>query len=247
MTAQLIPIKVNYAYLKSTCSSCSLGQLCLPLGLKNADLDRLEGIVASTRKCLKGQHLYRSRDSFRSLFAIRTGSFKTFDISEEGNERITGFHMSGDLMGLCSISSGSYHYNAVALEDSSVCELPFNKLESLTQTIPALQHQLFSLMSQAILHEQEMMLILGTMKAEQRIAHFLLELSKRYTERGYSPSHFYLRMTRSEIGNYLGLTVETVSRIMTRFQDAGLIEAQQRDITLKNMAGLQDLLHHIKA
>lgn len=243
MHAQLIPIQINHAYLKSACASCRVSQLCLPLGLNQTDLVQLEGIVANTRKCRKGDHLFRSKDRFRSLFAVRTGSFKNFDINEAGTEHITGFYMSGDLLGLCAINTDSYHYNAVALEDSSVCEIPFAKLESLTQAIPALQHQLFSLMSQAILHEQDMTRILGSMKAEQRIAHFLLALSKRHNERGYSPSHFYLRMTRSDIGNYLGLTVETVSRLITRFQESGLITAQHRDITLKDVVGLQDLLH----
>lgn len=243
MSTQCIPIQVSHAYLKSTCASCRVSQLCLPLGLNQTDLVQLEGIVASTRKCRKGEHLFRSQDRFRSLFAVRTGSFKNFDISEAGTEHITGFYMSGDLLGLCAINTDSYHYNAVALEDSSVCEIPFDRLEHLTQAIPALQHQLFSLMSQAILHEQSMTRVLGGMNAEQRLAHFLLALSKRYTERGYSASHFYLRMTRGDIGNYLGLTVETVSRLITRFQEQDLISAQHRDIMLKDVLGLQALLH----
>ncbi|MBI2779468.1 MAG: fumarate/nitrate reduction transcriptional regulator Fnr [Gammaproteobacteria bacterium] len=241
MPLQSIPIKVSLPHLKASCSTCSLYELCLPLGLKQDDVDSLDQIVNSRRKYRRGEHLYRAGDPFHSLFVIKSGFFKVFDLDAEGQEKTTGFYMAGELLGIEAINANRFNYNAVALEDCAVCEIPFRDLEKLSITIPALSHQLHRLMSREIIAEQQHILMLGNMKATQRLAAFLINLSQRFGARGYSPTHFYLRMSREEIGNYLGLSIETISRLLSKFQEEGLITVHSRDIEIKDLAGLKDL------
>lgn len=244
MLLQSIPIKVTLANLKSSCASCALHELCLPMGLSAGDTERLDQIINVRHKTERGDYLYRSGGSFRSLYAIKSGFFKTFSLGDEGQEKITGFYMTGDLLGMDAISSDRHHYNAVALEDSMVCEIPFSELEDLTGSLPTLAHQFHKLMSREITQDQQHMLLLGKMKAEQRLAAFLLNLSQRFALRGFSSDHFHLRMTREEIGNYLGLTLETVSRTFARFQTEGILQVNHRDVTVKYPARLAALLDH---
>jgi CRP/FNR family transcriptional regulator len=242
MPLQSIPIKVSLANLKATCSSCSLHELCLPMGLGAEDTARLDSLLDGRRQRLRrGEYLYRAGDPFQSLYAIRNGFFKIVESNAEGEEKIIGFYMLGELMGMDAISTDQHQYHAVALEDSTVCEVPFNELEKLASRLPALQHHFHRLMSREIMEEERHMLMLGGMKAEQRLAAFLLGLSQRFAKRGYSPSHFYLRMTREEIGNYLGLTLETVSRLFSKFQKDCLISVQHKDIEIKDPAALKKL------
>jgi CRP/FNR family transcriptional regulator len=173
---------------------------------------------------------------------VKSGAFKTVGVSRHGDEKITGFHLAGELLGLDAISSGRYAYGAVALEDSEVCAMPFAALERLALTVPALQHQLFRALSGDISRDQGLMLLLGSMSAEQRLAAFLLSLSRRYQHLGFAAQRYTLRMTREEIGNYLGLTLETVSRLFSRFQREGLICAQQREIELRDPARLREIV-----
>ena len=205
-------------------------------------MGRFDEIATSKRKMAKGSSLYVAGDAFESLYAVRSGAFKTVGVSRHGDEKVTGFHLPGELLGLDAINSGSHSFNAVALEDSEVCVIPFQRLERLAMTIPALQHQLLRLLSGDISRDHGLMLLLGSMTAEQRVAAFLLSLSKRHQRLGFSATHFMLRMTREEMGNYLGLTLETVSRLMSRFQREGLIGLQQRDIEIKNSAALKEIV-----
>ena len=244
MTLQSIPIRVSPANLKASCSACTLHELCLPMGLSLDDTEQLDKIISGRRKLLRGDYLYRAGDGFRSLYAIRNGFFKIFELDEDGCEKITGFYMAGELLGMDAISDDQHHYHAIALEDSTVCELPFAELEHLTSAVPALQHHFHKLMSREILADQSHMLSLGKMKAEQRLAAFLLSLSQRLALRGYSPTHFYLRMTREEIGNYLGLTLETISRTFTRLQEDGLMTIHHRDLELHDLPRLKKMLNH---
>ncbi len=246
MPLQSIPIKVNLANLKAHCSTCSLHELCLPMGLSADDTERLDDIVKSRRRLRRGEYLYRAGDPFQSLYAIRNGFFKILESDEEGREKIIGFYMMGELMGMDAISADHHQYHAVALEDSTVCDIPFNDLEHLTAHLPTLQHHFHRLMSRQIMHEEKHMLVLGNMKAEQRLASFLLSLSQRFAARGYSPTQFYLRMTREEIGNYLGLTLETVSRLFSKFHKDGMVSVHHKDIEIKNLTALKDILnsHH---
>lgn len=226
------------------CSSCSLKSVCLPRDLGGAELDRFDEVATARRRVARGAPLYHNGDRFESLYAVRSGAFKTVGVSRQGEEKVTGFHLPGELLGLEAISSGRHDYSAVALEDSEVCILPFAQLERMALSMPALQHQLLRLLSGDISRDHGLMLLLGSMTAEQRLAAFLLSLARRHQRLGFSASRFALRMTREEIGNYLGLTLETVSRLLSRFQREGLVAVQQRDIELKSAERLMEMVGH---
>lgn len=173
-------------------------------------------------------------DPFRNLYAIRLGHFKTYQINPSGEQQITGFQMAGELLGMDAISADRHHCDAVALEDSEVCEIPFVQLEELFSHIPALLRHFHRIMSQEIGREQNVMLLLGNMRAEQRFAAFLVNLSSRYVARGYSSTNFQLRMSREDIGNYLGLTIESISRLLSRFKKQGWIKVDKREMEILN-------------
>jgi CRP/FNR family transcriptional regulator len=225
-----------------TCANCTVRELCLPAGLADEDLRSVEQIVYARRRVKRGETLFDAGDSFQSIYAIRSGFFKTTVLNVDGREQVTGFQMGGELLGMDGIGSGSYHGTAIALEDSEVCVLPFSLIEEFGRRIPALQRHLHCVLSREIVRDHGVMMLLGSMRAEERLAAFLLNLSKRFTRRGYSPSDFHLRMTREEIGSYLGLKLETVSRLFSRFQDEGLIEVQQKHVRIVDGEGLGALL-----
>ena len=228
-----IPItSINVDALRASCSACSMHQLCLPMGLGESDMQKLDQIIGRRRKIPKDSLLYRMDDPFTNLYAIRLGHFKTAQISASGDQHITGFQMAGELLGMDAISTDRHHCDAVALEDSEVCEIPFPRLEELFGTIPTLLHHFHRMMSQEITREQNVMLLLGNMRAEQRFAAFLVNLSSRYAARGYSSSMFQLRMSREGIGNYLGLTIESISRLLSRFKKEGLLRVTNREIEM---------------
>ena len=227
--------------LKAVCSACSLRELCLPLGVEAEDLARLDATITRRQRVHTGQHLYRMRDQFESLYAIRTGFFKTYDLNDEGHEQINGFHMTGEIMGLDAISGDHHTCNAVALEDCEVCLIPFTELEALLQEIPSLMRQFHRLMSREIATDHGMMMLLGTMSAEQKVAVFLANLSQRLGARGLSSVVFRLSMSREEIGNYLGLKLETVSRTFSKLQDDGLIRVDRRNLTIRDLPELERL------
>ena len=230
--------------VKTACSNCNLHELCLPFGLSHKEMEQLDALVSNGRRVKRGEHLYRAGDPFDAIFAVRSGFFKTDVLLADGREQVTGFQMAGELLGLDGISTESHSCNAVALEDSDVCSIPFSKLESLSREIVALQHHFHKVMSREIVRDHGVMMLLGTMRAEERLAAFLLNLSQRFTARGYSPAEFYLRMTREEIGSYLGLKLETVSRAFSRFQEEGLIAVQQKHVRILDIAGLKRLMEH---
>ena len=234
--------KFDHEALKSACSKCNLRELCLPGGLSATELDQLDSLIRVRRSYRKGEHAYRAGDPFDSLFAVRAGFFKTTLLNEDGRDQVTGFHMAGELMGLDGISTDQHPCDAVALEDSELCVIPFSRLEELSREAPSLQHHLHKIMSREIVSDQSVMMLLGSMRAEERLAAFLLNLSQRMTARGYSPSEFYLRMTREEIGSYLGLKLETVSRVFSRFQNEGLIAVQQKHIRILDIPKLRTVV-----
>ena len=226
------------------CSSCCLKGVCLPSSLDGGDLTRFGEIATAKRRVARGASLYHSGDNFESLYAVRSGAFKTVGVSRDGAEKITGFHLPGELLGLEAINGGRHGYNAVALEDSEVCIIPFAPLEQMALSLPALQHQLLRLVSGDISRDYGLMLLLGSMTAEQRLAAFLLSLARRHQRLGYAGDRFLLRMTREEIGNYLGLTLETVSRLLSRFQREGLIAVHQRDVEILGKDRLMEMVGH---
>ena len=228
--------------LRAACSSCSLQELCLPAGLAHDELERLDQIVNKKRPLKRGDYLYRAGGSLQSLYAVRTGFFKSCVMHDDGREQVAGFHMAGELLGMDGIGSGKHMCDTVSLEDSEVCEIPFPRLEELFGTIPTLLHHFHRMMSREITREQNVMLLLGNMRAEQRFAAFLVNLASRYAARGYSSTEFQLRMSREEIGNYLGLTIETVSRTLTNLESTAAIALpSSRRIVLRNRTALRRL------
>ncbi|RQO36388.1 transcriptional regulator [Herminiimonas sp. KBW02] len=225
--------------LRASCSTCSMHQLCLPMGLGENDMDRLDKIIGRRRKVARDDYLYRMGDAFTNLYAVRVGHFKTCQINAGGEQQITGFQMTGELLGMDAISTDRHHCNAVALEDSEVCEIPFPRLEELFSTMPTLLRHFHRMMSQEITREQSVMLLLGNMRAEQRFAAFLVNLASRYTTRGYSSTNFQLRMSREDIGNYLGLTIESISRLLSKFKKQGLLKVNNREIELLDLTMLK--------
>ena len=238
LSSQVTPA-VTIDVLKASCATCSMHQLCLPMGLDDNDMDRLDQIIGRRRKVARGANLFRIGDPFQILYAIRLGHFKTCQVSQDGVEQITGFQMAGELLGMDAISTDLHHCTAVALEDSEVCEIPFSTLQLLLGDMPTLLRHFHRMMSQEITREQSVMLLLGNMQATQRFAAFLVNLASRYEARGYSSHTFQLRMSREEIGNYLGLTIESISRLLSRFKKDALLRVSNREIELLDLVRLK--------
>lgn len=216
------------------CKDCSLASLCLPLSLNLEDMDALDRIVKRGRPLKKGEFLFRQGEVFDSVFAVRSGALKTFSLSDFGEEQITGFHLPSELVGLSGMDGETYPVSAQTLETTTVCEIPFERLDELSILLPQLRRQLMRVMSREIRDDQQMMLLLSKKTADERIATFLVNLSARFRARGFSPNQFRLAMSRNEIGNYLGLAVETVSRVFTRFQQNQLLEAEGKSVHILN-------------
>ncbi len=225
--------------LKIACASCNLRELCLPLGLSISELDKVERLVALRRKLKRSDTLFRIGDPFESLYAVRVGLLKSTVVTGEGREQVTGFHMTGEIIGLDGISTAHHACDATALEDSEICVIPYRHIEDIATQVPSLRNHFHRVMSREIVRDHGVMLVLGTMMAEERMATFLLNLSQRFEVRGYSTSEFVLRMTRAEIGSFLGLKLETVSRVLSRFVKEGLLEVDQKRIRIVNAEGLR--------
>jgi len=236
------PRLIDVNELRVACSSCSLRELCLPAGLDSGEMEQMDRLVTHRRKLRRGTGLYHAGEPLAALFAIRSGFMKSCVLHDDGREQVAGFHMAGDLLGLDAIGGGNHTCDTIALEDTEVCEIPFASLEQLSRELPSLQHQLHRIMSREIVRDHGVMLLLGSMSAEERLAAFLLNLSQRFAARGYSSSEFRLRMTRQEIGSYLGLKLETVSRAFSGFQERGLISVRQKEVRILDAPGLKTVL-----
>jgi len=212
------------------------------MGLTPEDVERLDNIVKRNRPLHRGDHLFRSGERFRSLYVVKTGSVKTYSPSEEGGEQVLGFHLPGEIIGLDAIDKGVHACSAKVLETSAICEVPFHRFEELSSSIPSLQHQMYRLLSKEISQDTEMLLLLGKKSAEERLAAFLISMSRRLRKRGLCATDFFLSMSRHEIGNYLGLAVETVSRLFTRFQDEGLLRVDRKHVELLDLDSLEAIV-----
>ena len=230
---------MNTNSIKVACSNCNLRELCMPMGLNDAEMQRIDEVVATRRKVARGDNLFRNGEKFNALYAIRTGFFKTCISSEDGRDQVTGFQMAGEIIGLDGIVSDHHTCDAVALEDAEVCVMSFDRIEELSREISALQRHVHKIMSREIVRENGVMLLLGSMRAEERLAAFLLNLVQRLHARGFSQSELILRMTREEIGSYLGLKLETVSRTFSKFADDGIVEVKQRHVRILNPEALK--------
>ncbi len=229
--------------IKIACSECSLNRLCLPMGLEEQEISRLDAVLKRPRPLKRGENLFQAGDAFHSLYVVRAGTVKTFTPCEDGSEQVIGFHLPGELVGLDAIEQERHMCSAKVLESSSVCELPFERLQELTLEIPSLQKHFFRLLSQELAKDETMLLLLGKATAEERLATFLLNVAKRFRARGYSDKEFNLSMSRHDIGNYLGLAVETISRMFSRFQDEGVISVHRKNIVIKDLDRLAAMAH----
>jgi CRP/FNR family transcriptional regulator, anaerobic regulatory protein len=234
---------MNPATIKVACSNCNLRELCMPVGFNADDMQRLDDVVATRRRVRQGEHLFSNGDHFTSLYAIRTGFFKTCVSTEDGREQVTGFQMAGEIIGLDGIVTDFHSCNAVALEDADVCVMPFANVEDLSREFPVLQRHVHKIMSREIVRENSVMMLLGNMRAEERLAAFLLNLVQRLHARGFSQSELVLRMTREEIGSYLGMKLETVSRTFSKFSEDGIIEVKQRYVHILKPDALKKIFN----
>jgi CRP/FNR family transcriptional regulator len=226
------------APLATLCSTCHLRDLCLPCGLTGTETESLDRLMFARRRIAAGQTLYRPGDRFQFIYAVRSGTFKSSLTVAGGHEQVTGFHMAGELMGLDGLANGVHASSAIALEDTEVCAIQYSHLSELAAQSGNLQMALARLMSREIVREHSLMVLLGSMNAEERLAAFLLNLSQRLKARGYSSSEFHLRMSRAEIGSYLGMKLETVSRTFSAFQLQGLLTVDKKHVRITNPEGL---------
>lgn len=232
---------VTVAELKKTCSNCNLRDLCMPIGLNPTELQELDSLVSNRKRVHKGENLFLAGDRFDALFAVKNGTFKTLVNNQDGSEQVIGFQMTGEILGLDGLGAGSHMCNAVALEDSEVCTIPYDTLDQMAQRFHSLQLHFHRMMGREIVKDQTVMLLLGSMRAEQRLAAFLVNLAERQKARGFSSRAMVLRMTREEMGSYLGLKIETVSRTLSKLQKENLIKIDQKKLDIVDPAGLQKL------
>ena len=228
------------------CQLCSLSKLCIPMGVPNVDLQKLDEIIVRHNPRKRGEHWFRAGDAFTSIYAVRSGCLKTYVVSGSGEEHICGFHLPGEIIGLDAIEAGFYKSSARVLQSSSVCEIPFSSLNDIFDDAPSLQRQLLRIMSKELYNEQWLITLLGRTTADERVAAFLCNLSNRFALRGYSAHEFVLGMPRHDIGNYLGLSVETVCRVFTRFQKEKLLTANGKHIHIHKLKELYQLANTLQ-
>ena len=230
--------------IKISCTNCNLKDLCMPMGLNLTDTERLNKVVTARKRIKRGSTLYRLGDKFNSIYAIRTGYFKTCVTTEDGRDQVTGFQMAGEMLGLDGVMSDEHSCTAVALEDAEVCVMPFDAIEQLSRERPSLQRHVHKILGGEIVRDQHVMLLLGSMRAEERLAAFLLNLVERLHARGFSQTELILRMTREEIGSYLGLKLETISRTFSKFAEEDIVDVNQRHIHILDAQALHQLVDH---
>ena len=234
--------RIDVDHLKVRCKECNLRELCFPHGMNDEELENMDAVVEQPRSLHKNDFLYRDGDKTMAIYAVRSGCIKTMTESANGDEQIVGFHLAGELLGLDGFADSTYTCNAVALETSSVCELPLDQLETLCHKLPGLQKQMRRIMGKEVSKDHKLLLLLGKMTADERLASFLLSLSTRMEERHWNANEFNLMMPRQDIANYLGMAVETVSRLFASFQNEKIIEVDRRHITILDMDRLKAMV-----
>lgn len=226
-----------------SCQQCGLNDLCLPHTLTNKEIEKVDSIIKRRKPLKRGDYLYNTGDEFSSIYAVRSGSIKAFTIDTEGEEQVVGFYLPGELLGLDAIDSKVHLSTAKSMETTSICEIPFDSIEDLSATIRNLQVHMYRLLSREIRVDQELQMLLAKKSAEERISAFLMNLSLRYQQRRLSSTHFRLPMARSDIGNYLGLAVETVSRTLTRLQTTGVLMVEGKEVEILDLNALCNIAH----
>lgn len=234
--------RIDIDHLKISCRQCNLRELCFPRGMNEEELTNMEAIVDQPKPFHKNDPIYHDGDKTVAIYAVRSGCVKTMTESANGDEQIVGFHLPGELLGMDGFADGAHTCNAVALETSSICELPIDKLESLCTNLPSLQRQMRRIMGKEVNSDHKLLLLLGKMSAEERLASFLLSMSSRMIERHWKANEFNLSMPRQDIANYLGMAVETVSRLFATFQNEKIIDVDRRHITILDMPRLKAIV-----
>jgi CRP/FNR family transcriptional regulator len=246
MTVEKKPGLINLHQLKVSCAQCNLNELCFPRGMNTDDMEQLDTVVEQRKPLHKSDSLFREGETAIGVYAIRSGSVKTIVESPNGDEQIVGFHLPGELVGLDGFMDGKHTCTAVALETTSVCAMPLDKLEVLCTKLPSLHKQMRRIMGKEVTEEHKMLLMLGKMSAEEKVATFLLSMSRSMEERHWKATEFVLSMPRQDIANYLGLAVETVSRLFAHYQEEGVIQVDRRRISLINMQRLKEIVGECK-
>jgi CRP/FNR family transcriptional regulator len=223
------------------CGNCRLNSICLPLALESDDIQQLDDIIQRSKPLQKSQHLYREGDDFQSVFAVRSGTLKAYKTTDDGREQVTGFYFPGEILGMDGISNNAHASSAKALETAAICEIPFSSLEKLSSLMPNLQRHFFQLMSREITEDQQLITLLSKNSADERVAALMLSISSRNARRKLSSTQFRLPMSRVDIGNYLGLTVETVSRVFSRMQKMDILQVDNKEIEILDLQGLKDM------
>jgi CRP/FNR family transcriptional regulator len=223
------------------CGNCRLNSICLPLALESDDIQQLDDIIQRSKPLQKAQHLYREGDNFQSVYAVRSGTLKAYKTTDDGREQVTGFYFPGEILGMDGISNNSHASSAKALETAAVCEIPFTSLEKLSSVMPSLQRHFFQLMSREITEDQLLITLLSKNSADERVAALLLSISSRNARRKLSATQFRLPMSRVDIGNYLGLTVETVSRVFSRMQKMDVLRVDNKEIEILDLGGVKTM------
>lgn len=236
--------------LRRSCADCSLRLLCLPAGINYGEFPQLEAVVRKPAPLKRGDSLFRMNDPFEHLYVVRSGSVKTVSPTYDGDTQIMGFHIPGEIVGLDAISNDRHQCDALALERTSVCAIPFTQLEQVSAHLPSLQRQLHRIISREIVHDHEHLAALGRQTARERLALFLVNLAHRLENAGYSPTEFRLSMSREDIGSYLGLALATVSRLFSQLAEDGVVEIDRRQLriaqpeALAQLAGQHDARAH---
>lgn len=233
---------ISLKNLKVACQNCRLGDICLPRGLDKTEMDKLDSIVGRGRPLQRGEALYRQGDKLESLYAVHSGSLRSYIITKDGKEQTMGFYLPGELIGLDGLESNEHSCTTEALETTSICEVPFDRLQELCVNLPSLQKQMLRLLGKELSGDHDVLLLLGTRSAEERLAAFLLSLSKRYAERGFSATEFNLSMSRHDISNFLGVAVETISRQFSNLDKAGIVQVKHRNVKILDEARLKDIV-----
>jgi CRP/FNR family transcriptional regulator len=223
------------------CGNCRLNSICLPLALESDDIKQLDNIIQRSKPLQKSQHLYREGDDFQSVFAVRSGTLKAYKTTDDGREQVTAFYFPGEILGMDGISNNTHASSARALETAAVCEIPFSSLEKLSAMMPTLQRHFFQLMSREITEDQQLITLLSKNSADERVASLMLSISARNARRKLSATQFRLPMSRVDIGNYLGLTVETVSRVFSRMQKMDILSVDNKEIKILEVEGLRSM------
>lgn len=241
-TVNIAEVNIDFIDLKTACSNCNVRDICMPIGATADLLNKLDELVYVRKRIKSGATLHHAGSHFNALFAVKSGFIKTENLHDDGRMQITGFYMSGEIFGFDGIATDEHKSTSVALEDSEICIIPLNRIEHFNHGVDALQHHFYKLMSREIVRDHSIMMLLGSMQTEERLAAFMLNLSQRVQLRGYSPYKLTLRMKREDIGSYLGMKVETVSRIFTKFQEQGLLEVNQKNIQILDIKGLRNIV-----